>query len=81
MPCVYVDGVYIGGIDELEATVDCGDLKLRIKHLPQKQERDNCQDCYGAGRVFCQRCCGRQAECDQVLRNRKDQIINCYVVR
>ena len=74
MPRVYVDGVYIGGIDELEATVDCGNLKQRIKLLPRKQERDHCQDCYGSGRVFCQRCCGRQqhSDCDQVVS--RDQI-------
>ena len=37
MPRIYIDGTYIGGIDELEATADCGDLKKRLNKMPKLQ--------------------------------------------
>ena len=105
MPRIYIDGTYIGGIDELEATADCGDLKKRLNKMPKLQVnsiptnrisnqwpsdnclactvsrsvnwaivgwnelnsvlyqiRDHCQYCYGAGRICCQVCGGKNKE-------------------
>ena len=40
MPRVYIDGTYIGGIDELEGTADCGDLKTRLDKMPKLQVKN-----------------------------------------
>ena len=37
MPRIYIDGIYIGGINELEATSDCGDLRIRLQNFPKFQ--------------------------------------------
>ena len=37
MPRIYVDGIYIGGINELESTSDCGDLRIRLQNFPKFQ--------------------------------------------
>ena len=42
MPRIYIDGIYIGGINELEATSDCGDLRIRLQHFSKFQVRQNC---------------------------------------
>ena len=40
MPRIYIDGIYIGGINELEATSDCGDLRIRLQHFSKFQVRN-----------------------------------------
>ena len=60
MPRIYIDGIYIGGINELEALSDCGDLRIRLQHFSKYQDRKHCQYCLGVGKVVCKKCNGKR---------------------
>lgn len=60
MPRIYIDGIYTGGINELEAMADCGDLRIRLQNFSKYQDRRHCQYCQATGRVICRKCNGKK---------------------
>lgn len=59
IPRVYIDGVYVGGFNELNAMSDCGDLRIRLKDYPKYNYRSSCGTCKSSGRVVCGSCNGK----------------------
>ena len=60
MPRIYIDGIYCGGINELEAMSDCGDLRIRLQSFSKFQDRRHCDYCRGIGLVVCKKCHGKR---------------------
>ena len=52
MPAVYIDGQYIGGLEELQELADCGDLRVRLAEFDKLYERHKCPECAGTGMVL-----------------------------
>ncbi|CAK8686340.1 unnamed protein product [Clavelina lepadiformis] len=59
MPRVYIDGVYVGGGDDLQAMSDCGDLRIRLKEFPKYNLRSKCPTCATTGLIVCHSCKGK----------------------
>ena len=60
LPIIYIDGILIGGFEELTALSDCGDLRIRLKDFTKYYERENCPKCGGSGEEVCKRCNGKK---------------------
>ena len=52
LPAVYIDGQYIGGLEELQELADCGDLRVRLAEFDKLYERHKCPECAGTGKVL-----------------------------
>lgn len=90
MPRIYIDGIYIGGISQLEALSDCGDLRIRLQHFSKFQERQHCQRCLGTGLLLCSKCNGKkkitsnelaELQCSQCDKNGNTECTDCVVMR
>ncbi|CBY23778.1 unnamed protein product [Oikopleura dioica] len=90
MPRIYIDGIYIGGISQLEALSDCGDLRIRLQHFSKFQERQHCQRCMGTGLLLCSKCNGKkkitsnelaELQCSQCDKNGNTECTDCVVMR
>ena len=44
LPAIYIDGQYIGRLDELQALADCGDLRVRLAEFDKLYERHKVPD-------------------------------------
>jgi len=60
LPRVYIDGVFVGGFEELNSMSDCGDLRIRLKHFPKYNYRKSCTTCNKTGKVVCTSCNGKK---------------------
>jgi len=59
LPRVYIDGVFVGGFEELNSMSDCGDLRIRLKHFPKYNYRKSCKTCNKTGKLVCTSCNGK----------------------
>ncbi|CBY18004.1 unnamed protein product [Oikopleura dioica] len=62
LPAIYIDGQYIGRLDELQALADCGDLRVRLAEFDKLYERHKCTDCQGTGKLVCPDCKGKKVK-------------------
>ena len=60
LPIIYIDGVLIGGFNELRSLSDCGDLRIRLRDFTKYFDRAACPNCSGTGKIICGRCQGRK---------------------
>jgi len=62
IPRVYIDGMHIGGLAELQAMNDCGDLRIRLQDFAKYHDRKNCPICKGHGKLICPHCQGKKTK-------------------
>lgn len=60
IPMVYIDGMHIGGLKEVQAMNDCGDLRIRLQDFKKFHDRHNCPICKGHGVLVCPNCNGKK---------------------
>ncbi|KAI5407680.1 uncharacterized protein At5g39865 [Lathyrus oleraceus] len=57
LPCVFIGGEYIGGVDDFKKLYDSGELQEMIERLP-KTNPNACEFCGGIRFVVCDECDG-----------------------
>ena len=62
IPRVYIDGLHVGGLAELQAMNDCGDLRIRLQDFSKYSDRKNCKICKGHGKLVCPHCNGKKTK-------------------
>lgn len=60
IPKVYIDGLDVGGLKEIQAMNDCGDLRIRLQDFKKFHDRHNCPVCKGHGMLICPHCNGKK---------------------
>ncbi|XP_058781887.1 uncharacterized protein At5g39865-like [Vicia villosa] len=57
LPCVFIGGEYIGGVEDFKKLYDSGELQVMIERLP-KTNPNACEFCGGMRFVVCDECDG-----------------------
>lgn len=88
LPAIYIDGQYVGALDELQALADCGDLRVRLAEFEKLYERHKCPDCKGLGKLTCSNCNGKRVKkrnkfgklrCGKCDTNGQVECKGCYI--